>query len=91
MHCTQLEILHKMVSILFLYGDNVIVAMVTRRVKTDIYEYCYAARSTFAKIKVVVTCTYSNFFAQGLQTRSSNVLWKTADHHGTIECMIEFA
>ena len=29
MHCTQLEILHKMVSILFLYGENVIVAMVT--------------------------------------------------------------
>ena len=38
MHCTQLEILHKMVSILFLYGDNVIVAMVTRRVKTAIYQ-----------------------------------------------------
>ena len=29
MHCTQLEILHKMVSILSLYGENVIVAMVT--------------------------------------------------------------
>ena len=29
MHCTQLKILHKMVSILFLYGENVIVAMVT--------------------------------------------------------------
>ena len=28
--------------------------------------------------------------AQGLKT-SSNVLWKTADHHGTIECMIQFA
>ena len=54
-------------------------------------EYCYAARSTFAKLKVIVTCTYSNFFTQGMQTRSSNVLWKTADHHGTIECMIEFA
>ena len=38
MHCTQLEILHKMVSILFLYGDNVIVAMVTHRVKTAIYK-----------------------------------------------------
>ena len=55
------------------------------------YEYCYAAGSTFAKLKVIVTCTYSNFFAQGMQTRSSNILWKTADHHGTIECMIEFA
>ena len=54
-----------------------------------IFEYCYAARSTFAKLKVIATCTYSNFFAQGLKTRSSTVLWKTADHHGTIECMID--
>ena len=38
MHCTQLEILHKMESILSFYGDNVIVAMVTRRVKTDVYQ-----------------------------------------------------
>ena len=38
MHCTQLEILHKMVLILVLYGDNVIVAMVTRHVKTAFYQ-----------------------------------------------------
>ena len=37
MHCTQLETLHKMVSILFLYSDNVIVAMVTHHVKIAIY------------------------------------------------------
>ena len=38
MHCSQLKIVHKMVSILFLYGDNVIVAMVTRHVKTAFYQ-----------------------------------------------------
>ena len=38
MHCTQLKIMHKMVSILFLYGDNVIIAMVARHVKTAFYQ-----------------------------------------------------
>ena len=59
------------------------------RQRHDDIEYCYAARSTFAKLKVIVTCTYSNFFARGLNLRGSNVLWKTADHRGTIECMID--
>ena len=39
------------------------------------YEYCYAARSTFAKLKVIVTCTYSNFIAQGLKTSSDQLTY----------------
>ena len=59
------------------------------RYKVILNEYCYAARGTFAKLKVIVTCTYSNLFARCLKTISFKFLWKAADHHGTIECMID--
>ena len=79
-----LKILQKyFLPFLIVFSSNLSAAL------SEINEYCYAVRSTFTKLKVIVTCTYSNLFAQGLKTRSFNVLWKTADHHETIECMID--